>query len=83
LFIEVPDSKATKTRLHFDLRPRERSRDEEVPWVVHHGAVRVADHRGVRGPGSGRVVLANPGGNESCTLRAEAEIELSEAVSSS
>ena len=30
LFIEVPDTKSVKNRLHFDLRPREGTRDEEV-----------------------------------------------------
>ena len=30
LFIEVPDPTPGKPRIHFDLRPRERTRDEEA-----------------------------------------------------
>jgi hypothetical protein len=75
LFLEVPDTKVVKNRLHFDLRPRERSRDEEVAWLLDHGAVQVADHRGIDGPGSGWVVLADPEGNEFCVLRSEGEYD--------
>lgn len=74
LFIEVLDAKQVKNRLHLDLRPRERSRDEEVAWLLAYGATEVADHRGVHGPGSGWVVLADPEGNEFCVLRSESEL---------
>jgi hypothetical protein len=74
LFIEVPDSKSVKNRLHFDLRPRAGSRDEEVETVLAHGAVLVDDQRGRYGPGSGWAVLADPEGNEFCILRSEAEV---------
>jgi hypothetical protein len=74
LFIEVPEAKEVKNRLHLDLRPRERSRDEEVAWLLEYGATEVADHRGIHGPGSGWVVLADPEGNEFCVLRAESEL---------
>jgi hypothetical protein len=74
LFIEVPDSKQAKNRLHFDLRPHERSRDDEVAWAISIGAALVADHRGSHGPGTGWVVLADPEGNEFCILRSEAEL---------
>lgn len=74
LFIEVPEAKEVKNRLHLDLRPRERSRDEEVVWLLEYGATEVADHRGIHGPGSGWVVLADPEGNEFCVLRAESEL---------
>jgi catechol 2,3-dioxygenase-like lactoylglutathione lyase family enzyme len=74
LFIEVPDEKTTKNRLHFDLRPRSGSRDEEVERVRSRGAREVADLRGKYGPGSGWVVFADPEGNEFCVLRSEAEI---------
>jgi catechol 2,3-dioxygenase-like lactoylglutathione lyase family enzyme len=73
LFIEVPEAKQVKNRLHLDLRPRERSRDEEVAWLMGHGATEVADRRGIYGPGSGWVVLADPEGNEFCVLRSERE----------
>ncbi|MFC5727515.1 MULTISPECIES: VOC family protein [Nocardioides] len=74
LFIEVPDEKTVKNRLHFDLRPREGTRDEEVEELRAHGATEVADHRGKYGPGTGWVVLADPEGNEFCILRSEAEV---------
>jgi hypothetical protein len=73
LFIEVPDDKATKNRLHFDLRPTDRTRDEEVERLVGIGATHVADQREIRGDGTGWVVLADPEGNEFCVLRSEAE----------
>ena len=41
LFIEVPDVKQVKNRLHFDLRPAERTRDEEVAWALSIGATQV------------------------------------------
>ncbi|WP_028654617.1 VOC family protein [Nocardioides sp. J54] len=74
LFIEVPDAKSVKNRVHLDLRPRERTRDEEVEWLLGYGATQVADHRGIHGPGSGWVVLADPEGNEFCILRSDAEV---------
>lgn len=74
LFIEVPDAKSVKNRVHLDLRPRSATRDEEVEDLLAHGASLVADLRGVRGPGSGWVVLADPEGNEFCMLRSEAEV---------
>jgi hypothetical protein len=36
LFVEVPEEKQTKNRLHFDLRPRESSRDEEDSAAHRH-----------------------------------------------
>ena len=45
LFIEVPEAKSVKNRVHFDLRPREGSRDEEVARLREHGATVVADLR--------------------------------------
>ena len=67
LFIEVPEPKAVKNRLHFDLRPRAGSRDAEVERVLALGATQVADLR--RSDGGGWVVLADPEGNEFCMLR--------------
>lgn len=75
LFIEVPETKQGKNRLHLDLRPRERTRDGEVAWALEIGASLVADHRGADGPGTGWVVLADPEGNEFCILRSEEELE--------
>ena len=75
LFIEVPEAKSIKNRIHFDLRPRSSTRDEEIDRVLGLGATQVADHRGIRGPGSGWVVLADPEGNEFCILRSLAELD--------
>jgi hypothetical protein len=77
LFIEVPDAKAVKNRLHFDLRPRAGSRDEEVERLLGIGAKQVLDMRGHYGPGTGWVVLADPEGNEFCVLRSTDEIAAS------
>jgi hypothetical protein len=74
LFIEVPEGKSMKNRIHFDLRPREGTRDQELERLLDHGATEVADHRGKYGPGSGWVTLADPEGNEFCILRSEAEV---------
>jgi hypothetical protein len=74
LFIEVPDAKSGKNRLHLDLRPRSAPQDEEVETLLAHGATQVADLRGKYGPGTGWVVLADPEGNEFCILRSETEL---------
>lgn len=73
LFIEVPETKATKNRLHLDLEPVEGSRDDELARLIGSGAVEVADCRGKDGHGAGWVVLADPEGNEFCILRSAAE----------
>ncbi len=73
LFIEVPDAKQVKNRMHLDLRPRERTRDDEVEHLKELGAEQVADFRDTR-DGTGWVVLADPEGNEFCVLRSEAEM---------
>ena len=74
LFIEVPDAKVAKNRLHLDLRPRSGTRDAELEPLLAHGATVVDDLRGKYGPGTAWVVLADPEGNEFCILRSEAEI---------
>jgi hypothetical protein len=73
LFIEVPDAKQVKNRLHFDLRPADGTRDEEVQRLLGLGATVFADHRGIYGPGTGWVTLLDPEGNEFCVLRSDAE----------
>jgi len=75
LFIEVPEAKSGKNRIHLDLEPVEGTRDEELARLLAHGAVEVADLRGQYGPGTGWVVLADPEGNEFCILRNLAERE--------
>lgn len=83
LFIEVPDAAAAtrgKNALHLDLRPRERRRDDEVAWLLERGASLVADHRGIHGPGTGWVTLADPEGNEFCVLRSQQELDRQDDV---
>lgn len=75
LFIEVPEGKTVKNRIHLDLRPADRTRDEEVARLLGAGATEVEDHRGIHGPGSGWVTLADPEGNEFCILRSRAEVD--------
>jgi len=66
LFINVPDDKVVKNRLHLDLRPTDRTREEEVARLLDLGAVQVADFR--RADGSGWITLADTEGNEFCVL---------------
>jgi catechol 2,3-dioxygenase-like lactoylglutathione lyase family enzyme len=73
LFIEVPDAKRGKNRMHFDLRPTDRTRDDEVERLLSIGATQLEDHRDIRGDGTGWVTLADPEGNEFCVLRSDAE----------
>lgn len=71
LFIEVPDAKSVKNRLHFDLAPTNATRDEEVERLRGLGAGQLADLR--RPDGAGWVVLMDPEGNEFCVLRSDVE----------
>jgi predicted enzyme related to lactoylglutathione lyase len=71
LFIEVPDSKQGKNRIHLDLRPADGTRDAELTRLAELGAAVVADRRNP--DGTGWVVLADPEGNELCILPSEAE----------
>jgi hypothetical protein len=45
LFLKVPEPKTVKNRMHFCLRPTDRSRDEEVDRILGLGATLVADLR--------------------------------------
>ncbi len=71
LFIEVPEDKQVKNRIHLDLRPSAGTQDEELERLLGIGARQVADLRGHHGPGTGWVVLADPEGNEFCILHPE------------
>ena len=75
LFIDVPEEKTVKNRLHLDMTP-EGPRDEEVERLLGIGATLVADHR--TEDGRGWAVLADPEGNEFCILRSEAERALTD-----
>ncbi|PRY60224.1 hypothetical protein BCF74_10710 [Knoellia remsis] len=73
LFIEVPEAKRVKNRIHLDLVPTDRTRDEEVDRLLDHGATVHEDHRGIYGEGTGWVTMRDPEGNEFCVLRSESE----------
>jgi hypothetical protein len=73
LFIEVPDEKRVKNRIHFDIQPHTGTRDQEVDAVVGLGATEIDDQRNHYGPGIGWVVLQDPEGNEFCILRSDEE----------
>jgi predicted enzyme related to lactoylglutathione lyase len=62
LFIQVPEGKTTKNRLHLDIRTDDRDRAAEADRLVGLGATRIRDHVDQRGVGW--TVLANPEGNE-------------------
>jgi predicted enzyme related to lactoylglutathione lyase len=71
LFTRVPEGKTVKNRLHLDLQPTDRTRDEEVERLTALGATFLADFRGTHG--RGWVVLADPEGNEFCVNTSPAE----------
>jgi catechol 2,3-dioxygenase-like lactoylglutathione lyase family enzyme len=72
LFIEVPEAKEIKNRIHLDLRPTDVTRDDEIERIMALGATQVDDQR--LPDGRGWMVLADPEGNEFCILRSEAEL---------
>lgn len=65
VFVPVPEAKAVKNRLHIDVSPIDRSRDEEVERLLALGARRVDIGQGEQT----WVVLADIEGNEFCVLR--------------
>ena len=71
LFERVPEGKSVKNRVHLDVMPTDRTRDEEVAHLIEMGATLYADHR--RSDGGGWVVLQDPEGNEFCVERSQAE----------
>jgi len=71
LFVPVPEPKVVKNRLHIDLVPTDRTREEEVYRLVRLGATLVDDRR--EPDGTGWAVLADPEGNEFCVERSQAE----------
>jgi predicted enzyme related to lactoylglutathione lyase len=70
LFINVPEGKTVKNRLHLDISPYT-TRDEEVERLVGLGATIFEDHR--REDGSGWVTMLDPEGDEFCVERSAAE----------
>jgi predicted enzyme related to lactoylglutathione lyase len=71
LFIRVSEGKVVKNRVHLDLQPQDRTRDEEVDRLTGVGAKVSEDHR--RPDGTGWVTLVDPEGNEFCVERSAAE----------
>ncbi len=73
LFIRVPEGKAVKNRIHFDLQPLDHTRDEEIDRLGALGATRVDDRR--TSEGRGWMVMGDPEGNEFCVEISAAERE--------
>jgi hypothetical protein len=71
LFGEVDELQQPVGRIHFDLAPTDRRRDEEIERVLALGATEVADRR--HPDGSGWMVLADPAGNQFCIVRSDGE----------
>ena len=71
LFIRVPEGKSVKNRVHVDVGPSDRTRDEEVERLTGLGGRVVADHRTPEG--RGWIVMADPEGNEFCVETSDAE----------
>ncbi|GII77389.1 glyoxalase [Sphaerisporangium rufum] len=72
LFIQVPDGKSVKNRLHFDVvAAGNGTRDQETERLLAHGATLHEDHR--RPDGTGWVTLRDPEGNEFCVCRNQVE----------
>jgi hypothetical protein len=67
LFVRVEEGKTAKNRLHLDMKPKGRTRAQEVERALALGA-RLLDDR-TRPDGGGWVVLADPEGNEFCVER--------------
>jgi hypothetical protein len=63
-FARVPETKSVKNRLHVDLNPTDRDRDDEVRRLLDLGA----RHADVGQGDASWVVLADPEGNEFCVL---------------
>ncbi|MFB7452349.1 VOC family protein [Streptomyces sp. NPDC056194] len=66
VFIQVPEGKTVKNRLHLDVSPVDASTDEEVARLLGLGATAVDVGQG---PDRSWVVLADPEGNEFDVLR--------------
>lgn len=71
LFIEVEDLQDPVGRIHLDLSPTDRRRDEEIQRTLDLGATEIADRRNP--DGTGWMVLADPAGNLFCIVRSNQE----------
>jgi len=73
LFLQVPEGKTVKNRLHLDVSPIDSDQEREVARLEALGARRTD----LAPPGASWVVLADPEGNEFCVLRSLAPGEFS------
>jgi len=71
LFQRVSEGKVVKNRVHLDLQPTDRTRNEEVERLLGLGATLITDRRNP--DGTGWAVLADPEGNEFCVERSGQE----------
>jgi hypothetical protein len=62
----LSEGKTVKNRVHLDLRPADRTHEQEAERILALGAAQLADRR--RPDGSGWITLADPEGNEFCIL---------------
>ncbi|MEU3518648.1 VOC family protein [Streptomyces sp. NPDC006654] len=65
-FLQVPEGKTVKNRLHLDVSPIDGSTDDEVARLLGLGAARVDVGQG---PDRSWVVMADPEGNEFDVVR--------------
>ncbi|GAA3427728.1 hypothetical protein GCM10018953_49110 [Streptosporangium nondiastaticum] len=66
VFVQVPEGKAVKNRLHLDVSPVDAGTEDEVTRLLGLGATRTDVGQG---PDRSWVVMADPEGNEFCVLR--------------
>jgi hypothetical protein len=64
LFVQVPEAKTVKNRVHLDLRPAAEASTAELDRLLALGATEVG--RGTEGPRTAWAVLTDPEGNELC-----------------
>ena len=70
VFINVPEGKTVKNRLHIDVNATDRSQEEEVERLLQLGAT----HADVgQDDDVSWVVMADPEGNEFCVLRSRVD----------
>jgi catechol 2,3-dioxygenase-like lactoylglutathione lyase family enzyme len=72
-FVEVPEVKSVKNRLHVDVSPTDRTAAEEVERLVGLGAT----HADVGQGDVPWVVLRDPEGNEFCVLGSQVDGDVS------
>jgi hypothetical protein len=78
-FVQVPEGKIVKNRVHLDIMPDDRTQDEEIARLTRLGATIVSDRR----PDVGWVIMADPEGNEFCVEMSRAELDAALAAETS